>query len=996
MSAIYIQLLDTPQVFYNNKPVVFPFKKAEALFYYIAVEKKVTKEQAALLLWCDSEEKTSKGSLRNALYSIKKCFEPEDIFSPNSHHLSLREDLDIKIDYHEFINNNQVDLYGNGFLNGFIVKNADPFQEWTSAKQLYINEQYCSMLYKLMLNTPFDDVSCTEKYFYRYLKIDPLDERPYIIMMEVYKKNHLFYKGIKLYRQLAATLNKELCISPCQEARELNDFLLKHLSEDVSIVRSNDEDILCRGKEYGILSSLFQAFLSGHPFSSVLISGEAGSGKTYLMESFIDRIDPASCYVLHTHCFQAEEGMTLQPWTAMLTQLDRYCSQNSIVLDKACVKNISAFFPMICAPTQPHRLPEDIAVSYNYRTTRNSILKILSDAAQYSPIVLAIDALEYMDKASLEILSFLIRARDPNIFIIGTCTDAADNANNELLKSYVRLNFITRIPLKCFSRAQVETILSSSLKCDQADTNLVDEVYEATRGNTFHLYTILNNIDGGNAVKAIDINVKDILIKRLATIPPGARQLLDIISLFPNHAPLPVLEAIFSRDSLELVNSLDILKQEDLISEKTMDDEIILKFKYNKIQEMIHSLLPASKLHVLHRTVASCIERLPYRSEGQLCHQLIYHYSMCRDEYKVLYYKLKQLEIYSSISFELYPVLNHNAVPFEQKSDDFMQHINELEAALSRLYKSPAYGVEILDMNARLQQIKGKYCILQCYYKKGLEAINHSITCDSHINKTPLFQICSQRIIIFYAIQVYDTNLMKNALDRILKLEKDNGLNDEYAIDCRLLGLYYSMVGIYDKATHFLNLSITLLKSTPIKEEGLALNIAACYNYLGEVERKQQHFKEALSYYQKSFTICSTWNCPDNATFYTNMGRALLAHGEKESAVKAFEKANQLYDGSSILVGRSIAKAYYALLLAEKGNTALARKLINEAEDFSRMLSSPVESGITTIVMANLASDFPSFNRERLGELCRKAHSYLKDIPGIYELSSLPTDIRMS
>ena len=61
MSEMKISLLGTPSV--KNKKgeeIKFPYKKVEALFYYLLVKKKTSRNKLATLLWGDMPENKAK------------------------------------------------------------------------------------------------------------------------------------------------------------------------------------------------------------------------------------------------------------------------------------------------------------------------------------------------------------------------------------------------------------------------------------------------------------------------------------------------------------------------------------------------------------------------------------------------------------------------------------------------------------------------------------------------------------------------------------------------------------------------------------------------------------------------------------------------------------------------------------------------------------------------------------------------------------------------
>ena len=54
--------------FYRDREVLFPSRKALALFRYLLVERRVSREKAAGLLWSERNEEAAHKNLRNALY----------------------------------------------------------------------------------------------------------------------------------------------------------------------------------------------------------------------------------------------------------------------------------------------------------------------------------------------------------------------------------------------------------------------------------------------------------------------------------------------------------------------------------------------------------------------------------------------------------------------------------------------------------------------------------------------------------------------------------------------------------------------------------------------------------------------------------------------------------------------------------------------------------------------------------------------------------------
>ena len=65
-----ISLLGNSLIEYEGKRIAFKLHKAEALLYYIALNKEVTRDELKAVFWYDKNESQASANLRNALYLI--------------------------------------------------------------------------------------------------------------------------------------------------------------------------------------------------------------------------------------------------------------------------------------------------------------------------------------------------------------------------------------------------------------------------------------------------------------------------------------------------------------------------------------------------------------------------------------------------------------------------------------------------------------------------------------------------------------------------------------------------------------------------------------------------------------------------------------------------------------------------------------------------------------------------------------------------------------
>ena len=85
MQKITAELLGSGRILLDGKQVNLPFKQAEALVYYLLVEKETFRPKLADIIWGDSaDEHKVQSNMRNAIYVIRREFGRDFLLPPCS------------------------------------------------------------------------------------------------------------------------------------------------------------------------------------------------------------------------------------------------------------------------------------------------------------------------------------------------------------------------------------------------------------------------------------------------------------------------------------------------------------------------------------------------------------------------------------------------------------------------------------------------------------------------------------------------------------------------------------------------------------------------------------------------------------------------------------------------------------------------------------------------------------------------------------------------
>ena len=159
-----------------------------------------------------------------------------------------------------------------------------------------------------------------------------------------------------------------------------------------------------RARELEALEAALAAAREGEA-STVLVSGEAGVGKTRLLAEFAERASAGGARVLIGNCIELGDGeLPHAPLAAILRQLE-------LELDPEA----------LAAVLGPARGVLDPAAPNNQASRLDLVLALLGRLGELAPAVVAIEDLHWADRSTRDLLAFLIRSlRRERIVLVAT------------------------------------------------------------------------------------------------------------------------------------------------------------------------------------------------------------------------------------------------------------------------------------------------------------------------------------------------------------------------------------------------------------------------------------------------------------------------------------------------------------------------------------------------------------------------------------------------
>ena len=98
-----------PRVYINKKRYLFPYGRAEGMFYYLVTKGYENKQILEDIFWGDKyDEEKANRNYRNALYHIRKAFGKDFLITDGRQQLKINPEADLWIDLEEMKGNLEI------------------------------------------------------------------------------------------------------------------------------------------------------------------------------------------------------------------------------------------------------------------------------------------------------------------------------------------------------------------------------------------------------------------------------------------------------------------------------------------------------------------------------------------------------------------------------------------------------------------------------------------------------------------------------------------------------------------------------------------------------------------------------------------------------------------------------------------------------------------------------------------------------------------------
>jgi ATP/maltotriose-dependent transcriptional regulator MalT len=353
-----------------------------------------------------------------------------------------------------------------------------------------------------------------------------------------------------------------------------------------------------RRAELARLHAALSAAAAGRP-SAVLVSGEAGVGKTRLVAEFSDQVRDAGVLVLAGNCVPFL-GAGL-PYAALTEALRDLLPRTG-----------AALADLLGGQGGPEATADPFATAPAPDRLSASLLRALRGGADTATAaVLVIEDLHWADRSTLQLLAFLVaNLRSERLLVVLTQrTDVAedDAEARAVLAELGRQRTLDRIDLLPFTAEEV-TALVTALLGEDVDPTVAGRVLARSDGNAFLVGELLAAYSGG-VDGPVPRRVSDLLGARLAALPVAAKHLLGVAAAAARAVDHRLLTAASGLAAEEAAAALRAAVQHAALVAEAAPG--VYRFRHALLQEVVYERLLPGERQALHRNLARALEADP-------------------------------------------------------------------------------------------------------------------------------------------------------------------------------------------------------------------------------------------------------------------------------------------------------------------------------------------------------------------------------------------------
>jgi hypothetical protein len=324
----------------------------------------------------------------------------------------------------------------------------------------------------------------------------------------------------------------------------------------------------------------------------VLVTGEAGIGKTTLVTAAAEDAQRLGALVLSGSCWDSESAPGYWPWVQVIRALRRAATDDERTAADSVAGNGLAVLLGEAA---------DLEVADDFRIY-DAVTTAMVAVSQHRPVVVVLEDLHWADAASLKLLEFAAQHTwFERLLLIGTYRDVEVETTGHPLRPLVAPLLVkaTTVTLTGLGQDEVGALMASTVG-REPEADLAAEVHRRTGGNPFFVEQTARLWHSGGSVTTVAPGVREAVRRRLSLLPNQVVRLLVTGAVLGREFHRQVLASVAAQPVAQVDRWLDEAIAARLVASRGAG---AFAFAHDLVREALYDSLDEAEVRRQHAAV---------------------------------------------------------------------------------------------------------------------------------------------------------------------------------------------------------------------------------------------------------------------------------------------------------------------------------------------------------------------------------------------------------
>jgi len=377
----------------------------------------------------------------------------------------------------------------------------------------------------------------------------------------------------------------------------------------------------------------------------VLLTGEAGIGKSRMAEAIVEQAQGAGAHLLRYQCSPYHTDTPLHPAVQELTLAARLVSEDAleVKLDRlehlldplGLMRDAPLMAALLGLDTSQRYGPMEAPPDEQRRRTLAALVERLATMAAQRPVLWLIEDAHWLDASTLELVTLALdRLASSRVLMLIT-------ARPEFTAPFADSRPFALIRLSRLDRTAARNVVMQVTRGKELPASVLEEILSKADGLPLFTEEITRaviesgglretpqgyQLEGSARKLTIPASLQDSLLARLDRLAP-LKALAQLAATIGREFPYALLRALAPSDEPTLQRQLAGLVAAELIAPQGAPPELSYSFRHALIQDAAYeSLLKSTRRHY-HRRIADTMSGLFASIAANQPEVLAYHYT---------------------------------------------------------------------------------------------------------------------------------------------------------------------------------------------------------------------------------------------------------------------------------------------------------------------------------------------------------------------------------